>query len=144
MTTPTGRARGPGSSYATGRAVLGEDRPVGLDVPGGPGGTGPWPPAPGGTPYRPRGRRPRWGRIALVAGLALLLLVGIGGFAAYLYADHLDAQINRTDPFSQITGGRPANVAPGAVNILLLGSDSRDPDFTAANADKSRSDTIIL
>jgi LCP family protein required for cell wall assembly len=143
MTTPTGRARVPGTSYATGRAVLGGDRPVGLDAPGGPGGGGPRPPAPGGTPYR-RGPRPRWGRIALVAGLALLLLVGIGGLGAYLYANHLDDQINRTDPFSQITGGRPAKVAPGAMNILLLGSDSRNPDFTAANADKSRSDTIIL
>src|SRR5438105_15571526 len=31
------------------------------------------------------------------------------------------------------------------MNVLLLGSDSRDPDFAAAkNTDKSRSDTIIL
>ena len=144
MTTPTGRARVPGSSYATGRAVLSEGRPAGLDAPGGPGGTGPRPPAPGGTPYRRRGPRPRWGRIALVAGLAVLLLLGIGGFGAYLYASHLDDQINRTDPFSQITGGRPAKVASGAMNILLLGSDSRNPDFKATNADKSRSDTIIV
>ena len=78
-----------------------------------------------------RGPRPRWGRIALVVAAALVLLLGGGGFAAYLYANHLDDQINRTDPFSQITGGRPANVAPGAMNVLMLGSDSRDPDFAA-------------
>jgi len=68
----------------------------------------------------------------------------IAGVGTYFYADKLDNQISRTDPFSQITGGRPAKVAPGAMNILLLGSDSRNPDFTGANADKSRSDTIIL
>jgi LCP family protein required for cell wall assembly len=141
MTTPTGRARVPGSPSATGRAAVGVAQP---EAPGGPAGPGTRPPVPGGTPYRRRGPRPRWGRIALVAGLALALLGLIGGFAAYLYADHLDGQITRTDPFAQITGGRPAKVAPGAMNILLLGSDSRNPDFTAANADKSRSDTIIL
>src|SRR5439155_1548991 len=92
-----------------------DDRRAGRVQPGGPGGTGPRPPAPGGTPYRRRGPRPRWGRIALVAGLAVLLLLGIGGFGAYLYASHLDDQINRTDPFSQITGGRPAKVASGAM-----------------------------
>ena len=115
-----------------------------FDAPGGPGGAGPRPPVPGAPPRRP-GPRPRWGRIALVAAVALVLLLGGGGFAAYLYANHLDDQINRTDPFSQITGGRPANVAPGAMNVLMLGSDSRDPDFAAGkNTDKSRSDTIIL
>ena len=89
MTTPTGRARVPGS-YATGRTALNEGRPVDFDLPGGPGGGGPRPPAPGGTPYRRRGPRPRWGRIALVIAAALVLLTGVGGFVAYVYANHLD------------------------------------------------------
>ncbi|OLB80099.1 MAG: transcriptional regulator [Actinobacteria bacterium 13_2_20CM_2_71_6] len=150
MTTPTGRAKVPGTPATSGRASVGRAT-VGLAQPGdsgpggrGPGGPGARPPVPGGTPYRGKGRRPRWGRIALVGVLALTLIGLLGGFGAYLYANHLDSQISRTDPFSQITGGRPAKVSPGAMNILMLGSDSRNPDATAANADKSRSDTIIL
>jgi len=74
-----------------------------------------------------------------------MLLIGLlGGFGAYLYAGQLDSQLSRTDPFSQITGGRPARVVDGAMNILMLGSDSRNPDNDRTNADKSRSDTIIL
>src|SRR2546421_5179442 len=141
MTTPSGRARVPASSPVSGRATVGVAQPAG---PGGPGGPGTRPPAPGGTPYGRRPVRPRWGRIALVGGLALLRVGILAGCGVYLYATHLDDQIPRTDPFAQITGGRPAKIAPGAMNILLLGSDPRDPDFTAANADKSRSDTIIL
>ena len=37
----------------------------------------------------------------------------------------------RTDPFSEITGGRPRRRSDGALNILLVGTDSRDPDAAA-------------
>ncbi len=140
MTTPTGPA--------TGRASVGRAAVPGTPAAGA-GGIGlapggPPPRLPAGTPYKGRGRRPRWGRIALVGLLALLMIGLLGGFGAFLYANHLDSQISRTDPFAQITGGRPARVAEGAMNILMLGSDSRNPDNDKANADKSRSDTIIL
>ena len=145
MTNPTGRARVPASTSATGRAAVDVAQPArgASGGSGGPGGPGARPPAPGDAPYRKR-RRPRWGRIALVSGLALTLIAVLAGFGAYLYASHLDSQINRTDPFSQITGGRPAKIASGAMNILLLGSDSRNPDNDKNNGDKSRSDTLIL
>jgi LCP family protein required for cell wall assembly len=152
MTTPTGPASGRAPvgratvPASAGRAAVGRDEAARAGVGLAPGGPPP-PFAPGGTPYRggksPR-RRPKWGRIALV-GLVVMLLIGLlGGFGAYLYAGRLDSQINRTDPFSQITGGRPARAVEGAMNILLLGSDSRNPDNDQTNADKSRSDTIIL
>jgi LCP family protein required for cell wall assembly len=143
MTSPTGPASGRASvgrasvPYAGGRA--------GVDVaPRGPGLPPTLPPT--GTPYRGkgRGRRPRWDRIALVGALVVVLIALLGGFGAYLYTSQLDNQISRTDPFSQITGGRPAKVVEGAMNILLLGSDSRNPDNDQTNADRSRSDTIIL
>ena len=143
MTTPTGPATGRAS---VGRAsVPGASGRSGIGLaPGGPGGP---PPVQTGSPYR-GGRggrpRPRWGRIALVGALTLLLIGLLGGFGFYLYANKLDSQINRTDPFSQITGGRPAKTIEGAANILLLGSDSRNPDNDTANGDHSRSDTIIL
>ena len=65
------------------------------------------------------------------------------GSASSCYSRNLDNQVGRTDPFSQITGGRPPiGWSRARMNILLLGSDSRDPD-EKANAG-SRTDTIIL
>ncbi|MBN1173346.1 MAG: LCP family protein, partial [Micromonosporaceae bacterium] len=91
-----------------------------------------------------RGKRgPRWGRIALVAALALLLVAGIGLGGAWIYYDRLDAGIDRSDPFSQITSGRPAKEVKGSLNILMLGSDSRDPE-SKDKAGQWRTDTIIL
>jgi LCP family protein required for cell wall assembly len=88
---------------------------------------------------RPRARV-RWGRLAVVAGAALTLVMLLGGFGVYLYTQSLQAKLHRTDAFAGITTGRPPVLVPGAVNILLLGSDSRNPDSTSG----SRTDTIIL
>jgi LCP family protein required for cell wall assembly len=135
----SGRARVPGGAYPgpaapVGRATIPTSPPrSGGAVPGGPGGR---PPV---APYRRR-RRPRWGRIALVVGLALALILGGVAFFTFQYAHHLDAQVARTDPFSKINQPRPAKVVAGAMNVLILGSDSRNPDSTA----NSRTDTIIL
>jgi LCP family protein required for cell wall assembly len=111
--------------------------------PGGPGG--PIGPGRPGTPYKGgRGRRrPRWGRIALVGGLALLLIAMLSGGGLYLYYRSIDSGLNRDDPFAELTGGRPAKEVDGALNILMLGSDSRDPD-NKAKAGEWRSDTIIV
>jgi LCP family protein required for cell wall assembly len=89
------------------------------------------------------GRRPRWGRIALVVGVALLLIGGIGLGGGLLYYNRIDAGLNRTDPFSQITGNRPAKTVNGALNILMLGSDSRDPD-SKDKPGEWRTDTMML
>jgi LCP family protein required for cell wall assembly len=90
-----------------------------------------------------RPRRPRWGRIFVVLGVMLLALALIFSGGALLYYKALSNDIDRTDPFSAITGGRPAKKVDGALNILLLGSDSRNPD----NKDKAgewRTDTMII
>ena len=153
-TPPSGRAQVPGPPQS-GAAGRGTGR---ASVPGAPRGEAP--PAraygrpasgtpvvpPPGRPTPPRGGsygrrpRPRWGRIILVAVLALLLL---GGGGVFWYYKSLDNNVARTDPFSAITGARPERVAAGAQNILLLGSDSRDPD-NKAKAGEWRTDTIIL
>jgi len=75
-----------------------------------------------------------------VATLVLALVAG-GGLWAYYRG--IDKGLKRTDPFAQITGGRPAKTVDGALNILLLGSDSRDPD-NAAKGGEWRTDTLIL
>ena len=63
--------------------------------------------------------------------------------AAYLYVNHFNSKLSRVDAFSKITGGRPPVLVKGAQNILLLGSDSRDPS-KAADLGGWRTDTIIL
>src|SRR5512142_3326121 len=133
MTTPSGRAHVPGSmpppgSRASGRATVGAGAPSARrpvdSPPGGPGGPGK--PPVYGRPGGRRGPRPRWGRIALVGAAALALIVLLGGFGVYLYAQKLYGQVGRTDAFGGINTSRPPVSAPGAMNILLLGSDSRD------------------
>jgi LCP family protein required for cell wall assembly len=101
------------------------------------------PPQGPGKAYKPR-RRPRWGRIALLAGIALVIIGLIVGISLYSYASNLDQGLKRTDAFSALTGDRPKSVVSGAQNILLLGSDSRDPDTNDGTANAWRSDTIIL
>ena len=105
------------------------------------GSDGPeWPPT---APPR-RGRRPRWGRIALVLGAVVLILALLGAGGAWMYANRLDRDLKRTDPFSEITGERPPKKVEGALNILLVGSDSRDPDAPMEQAGNWRADTVIL
>ena len=81
-----------------------------------------------GKAYQPR-PRPRWGRIALLAGIAVLVIGLIAGISLYGYAiEPRRQELKRTDAFSALTGDRPASRSTGAQNILLVGSDSRDPD----------------
>jgi LCP family protein required for cell wall assembly len=109
---------------------------------GGPGGPG-RPGGFGGREYRGK-PKPKWGRIALVAGAVVLVLALLGVGGAWIYASNLDDDLARTDPFSEITGGRPAKTVDGALNILLIGSDSRDPDAKVNVQSEWRADTIIV
>jgi LCP family protein required for cell wall assembly len=147
MSTPTyrsgnssGRATVPGASGSayrgSGRAQV---RPPSADS----YGSGP-PNGPGrGVRSYSGRRRPRWGRIALVVGLAMLLIAGVAAAGAFLYYKGLDSDLKRTDAFGKITGDRPATVVSGAQNYLILGSDSRDPD-NGAKPGEWRTDTMIL
>jgi len=102
-------------------------------------------PPPSGHPYRSKGKlKPRWGRIALLAGLAALVIAIITGISLYGYANGLDKDLKRTDAFSALTGDRPAKAVEGAMNFLLVGSDSRDPDAKEDQANAWRADTLIL
>jgi LCP family protein required for cell wall assembly len=91
---------------------------------------------------KPRRRR-RTRRILLISLLVLVLLGGIGALGIGLYLHSVESSIDRVDAFQQVPeAARPPKeaAAKGALNMLILGSDSRDPDSTSG----SRSDTIIL
>jgi LCP family protein required for cell wall assembly len=94
------------------------------------------------TPARPPARRRRrTKKIVLITLLVLVLLGGGGLVAGGLYLHSVESSISRVDAFSNVPEvSRPVKVAADAMNMLILGSDSRDPD----NLTGSRSDTIIL
>jgi LCP family protein required for cell wall assembly len=142
--TTTGRATPPGAYRA--RVSVppagGEDWPPRRTPAGGPPppyGSGPG----GGRSYRGR-RRPRWGRIALVAGGAAALVGLVTTLALWGYTKGLDQHLKRTDAFSQITAGRPVKTVAGALNVLVVGSDSRDPSAAKDTTNAWRADTLML
>ena len=94
-------------------------------------------------PPATRKRRRRARKILLISGLVLLLVVGGGAVALAAYVHSVDSSIPRVDAFGDVPlSSRPSKAvtATNAMNMLILGSDSRDPD----NLDGSRSDTMIL
>jgi len=122
------------------------NRPPRGSAPVGPGGPPPRGPGGGsgsGGPYRRR-PKPRWGRIALVAGAFLVLVGLVAAISLYGYASGLDKDLKRTDAFADITDGRPVKTVDGALNILIVGSDSRDPDASDETANAWRADTLII
>lgn len=89
----------------------------------------------------PARRGGRWWRLlALISGLVLVLVAGGIAIGGWLYGRSVDRSIARVDVFGAMPDAdRPAKTTPAATNVLLLGSDSTDPDPTG-----SRADTIIL
>jgi LCP family protein required for cell wall assembly len=86
----------------------------------------------------PRRRRRR----AILLGIvATLLVLTVGGFVTvYAYGRSLNAGLKRTDAFAGLSPDhRPAPTVVGALNLLVLGTDSRDP-----SGDPGRSDTMML
>jgi cell envelope-related function transcriptional attenuator common domain len=103
-----------------------------------------------GLPYQrpvsgppPRRLRPRWGRIALVLTVLLALLVGCGTLASWLWVRGVDSDIKREDAFGGLED-RPPKLVEGALNILLLGTDTRDPEESGEFGGAWRTDTIVL
>jgi LCP family protein required for cell wall assembly len=111
---------------------------------GGSNGDGPDRPARDSAPPPAHRRKKRRGRrIALISLLVLVLLVGGGVTAGALYLRSVEGDVERVDAFDQVPDdSRPikAEAAKEAMNFLVLGSDTRDPNNTGG----SRTDTIIV
>jgi LCP family protein required for cell wall assembly len=86
-----------------------------------------------------RGRKAR--RILLICAIVTTVLLGGTLVGVGLYLHSVESSVRRVDAFGGLpAAARPQKVAAGAENLLVLGSDTRDP----ANTTGSRSDTIIL
>jgi LCP family protein required for cell wall assembly len=114
-------------------------RPGGPGGPSRPGGPGTRPAPPGRGPQKPWFRRVRWRRVLLV--LLILLIVGV--FALYWYANSIFGRIERVQVSEVLSDGG------SGTNYLIVGSDSRenlDPnDPVAAGAPAGqRADTIMV
>lgn len=115
-----------------------DPEPLATDAPAGKDSSLEGEPTPdgGGTPAKRRLLR----LAALILGLVVLVTgagVAVGG---WLYYGSLERNVARVDAFNDVPEAeRPANVAGKATNLLILGSDSRDPDLSG-----SRADTIIV
>ena len=98
------------------------------------------------TPASPPRRRRRWLRILLVA-VAVVVVGAVVAGAAYVYTldRSVTSKIKREDVRPGEGSGASARpsadrAATGALNFVLLGSDSRDPDDSGAG----RSDSIMV
>lgn len=128
-------------------------RAAGPAVPDTPGGTPAAPVAAGSSTVVPappeRGRRLRrvLAGIAVALSTALFLVSGIG----YLLYNHYDGNIDRF-AIGEVPGGPRPEAAPiGALNVLMVGSDTRDFEggeaFQGTGEERvtnARSDTMIL
>ncbi|MEU0131845.1 MULTISPECIES: LCP family protein [unclassified Streptomyces] len=88
-------------------------------------------------------RRGRY--LAWAVGVLAVLLAGAGGAGTWVYQS-LDGNIHAGDIDGKIGGDRPANLSPGALNILVVGSDSRDGANAAygRDLDTMQSDTLMV
>ncbi len=86
------------------------------------------------------------GRVVLISTLVLALVTALG--SVWLYR-HLNGNLNRVDVTKALGDNRPERSGPeGALNILVMGSDSREGEGNAIDsedpANGARSDTTVI
>jgi len=105
-----------------------------------PGTAEPEPPAEPAAPVRRRRRGLRW-----AAAIVAVIVLAAGGTVVFLY-ERLQGNIHKEHVEDQLGPNRPAKLNK-SMNILLLGSDSRDGDnkaYWSPDISGERSDTTIL
>jgi LCP family protein required for cell wall assembly len=144
MSQPAWSTGDTGTQPVVGSPAADDGRHLGGDADDGrpPGGDPDDGQAPGGDrdAEAPPRARYRWSRLLLLISALVLVLV-LGGVAGgWFYTRSVERTVARVDVFGALPeAGRPAKTASAALNVLVLGRDSTDPDPTG-----SRADTIIL
>ncbi|WP_424217416.1 LCP family protein (plasmid) [Streptomyces sp. BI20] len=79
------------------------------------------------------------------AGVLAALVLAAGGAGGWLY-QRLDENITGEEIGDQLGGDRPVNLSPGAKNILLVGSDTREGANASYGKDLTtmQSDTLMI
>ncbi|HEY7223368.1 MAG TPA: LCP family protein [Micromonosporaceae bacterium] len=85
----------------------------------------------------------RWARAAFLVLALAGVISGCGIVVSYLWVRGVDDNLRREDAFASLPA-RPPKLADGALNILLLGTDSRDPDNAGDPSAAQRSDTMVI
>ncbi len=80
-------------------------------------------------------RKPRLRKLALIGVLALSLTAGAAAAGMWAYSRGLNGNLDRVDALP----GAAAAPATGAMDLLIVGTDSREPDD-----EQARTDTIML
>jgi LCP family protein required for cell wall assembly len=92
--------------------------------------------------------RTRMRRLLMIAGIltgVILLVCGGTALGLWAYVGSVEDRVGRVDAFTDLPEEtRPSKAAPKALNILLLGSDSRAERDEPENGSTARTDTIIL
>lgn len=78
-------------------------------------------------------------RTFVIVALVVSVLATIGGIGGWGYIKSLNDGLDRLDAFEGLED-RPDKVVDGSLNVLVLGSDSRNPD----SSEGSRADTIMM
>lgn len=92
--------------------------------------------------HRKKARRRKVRKVLLICLIVLVVLGAGGAFAGWRYLRSVENDVTKVDAFDEIPVAERPEVPAAqtkAINILILGSDSRDPDATG-----SRADTIMV
>lgn len=90
-------------------------------------------------------RLPGWAKALIVLGSILLGLSGVCLSAAWMLVHRYESQVRQEDIIGGIASPQQQrHLASGGINLLLLGSDSRQGEADAARIPGQRSDTIML
>jgi len=111
----------------------------------------PTPPRPAARGFTPPSGRVRRKRTALLLAGAMSVLVLLASGTAWSLTGWVSGQLNRSDVFGALAGDRPEAGARGALNFLVIGSDTRDgmdsgkrSELGVGQAAGRRSDTMML
>jgi LCP family protein required for cell wall assembly len=121
------------------------DEPDGTDEPD---ETAPSTP-PSHRPQRRRFRRfrsaPRWARVLIVIGIVLLVLAGATVGGGFWLVHRYESRVGHADLLGDAAPPKDRKKPPSApLNLLLLGSDSRQGERDKGTVAGERSDTIML